>query len=66
MENNTYQAEVDKLIEVGNYVYKQLGCNCCNNAYNDVMELELELRNIPYSRVEKSDSNEQNKLDKFV
>ena len=66
MENNTYQVEVNKLIEVGNYIYKQLGHGCKENVYKEVMELELELRNIPYSRKAKINVNSQNSSEKFV
>ncbi|MRT93443.1 GxxExxY protein [Ancylomarina sp. 16SWW S1-10-2] len=66
MENNIYQAEVDKLIEVGNYIYKQLGQGCQEDVYKEVLELELELRNIPYSRNKKLDSNTQEKSESFV
>jgi len=54
MENNSYQIEVDKLIEVGNYIYKQLGHGFKENVYNEVLELELELRNIPYTKKKKN------------
>jgi GxxExxY protein len=66
MENNTYQVEVNKLIEVGNYIYKQLGHGCQEDAYMEVMELELELRNIPYSRKAKPNSKTQNNSEEFV
>ena len=66
MDNNTFQVEVNKLIEVGNYIYKQLGHGCQENVYKEVLELELELRNIPYSRKKKSDSNTQNNSETFV
>ena len=66
MENNSYQLEVNKLIEVGNYIYKQLGHDCQEKVYKEVMELELELRNIPYSRKTKSNSNTQNNSEEFV
>ncbi|MFT5749018.1 MAG: GxxExxY protein [Ancylomarina sp.] len=66
MEKNTYQVEVNKLIEVGNYIYKQLGHGCQEKVYKEVMELELELRNIPYSRKAKSNSNTQNNSEEFV
>jgi len=50
MEKNSYQVEINRLIEVGNYVYKQLGHGCQEHVYKKVMELELELRNIPFSK----------------
>ena len=50
MEKNSYQVEINKLIEVGNYIYKQLGHGCQENVYKEVLELELELGNIPYSK----------------
>ncbi|MCZ4694026.1 GxxExxY protein [Ancylomarina euxinus] len=49
MEKNSYQIEINKLIEVGNFIYKQLGHGCQEHVYKEVLELELELRNIPYS-----------------
>lgn len=64
MDKNSYQIEVNKLIEVGNYIYKQLGHGCQEKVYKEVMELELELRNIPYSR--KVKVNTQNTGEKFV
>tara|TARA_R110001583_G_scaffold8896_2_gene41989 strand:- start:41996 stop:42367 length:372 start_codon:yes stop_codon:yes gene_type:complete len=66
MENNTYQVEVNKLIEVGNYIYKQLGHGCQEKVYKEVMELELELRNIPYSRKAKPNSNTRNNSEEFI
>ncbi len=66
MENNTYQVEVNKLIEVGNYIYKQLGHGCQENVYKEVMELELELRNIPYSRKAKINTKSKSNSEKFV
>jgi len=50
MKNNSYQIEIDKLIEVGSYIYKQLGHGFKESVYNEVLELELELRNIPYKK----------------
>lgn len=49
VENNSYQVEINKLIEVGNFIYKQLGHGCQEHVYKEVLELELELRNIPYA-----------------
>ncbi|WP_195715248.1 GxxExxY protein [Ancylomarina sp. 16SWW S1-10-2] len=66
MENNTYQVEVNKLIEVGNYIYKQLGHGCLDKVYKEVMELELELRNIPYLRKTKSNANRLDNSEEFV
>lgn len=65
MEKRTYQDEVDKLIEVVNYIYKQLGHGCQEHVYKEVLELELELRNIPYAR--KTDSSGiQNNRSEFI
>ncbi|MDE5423386.1 GxxExxY protein [Ancylomarina sp. DW003] len=50
MEKNSYIEEINKLVEVGNYIYKQLGHGCKESIYKEVLELELELRNIPYTR----------------
>jgi len=66
MENNSYQVEVDKLIEVGNFIYKQLGHGCQENVYKEVLELELELRNIPYLRKAKNNTDIQNNGENFV
>jgi GxxExxY protein len=66
MKNNSYQEEVNKLIEVGNYIYKQLGHGCQENVYKEVMELELELRNIPYSRKTKLNTKSKSNGEKFV
>lgn len=66
MENNSYQVEVEKLIEVGNFIYKQLGHGCQEKVYKEVLELELELRNIPYSRKTKINGNTRNNKEKFV
>ncbi|WP_164977377.1 GxxExxY protein [Ancylomarina salipaludis] len=71
MEKRTYQEEVNKLIEVVNYIYKQLGHGCQEHVYSEVLELELELRNIPYARRTdsadiRSDSNEFICFDKII
>jgi len=50
MKKNSYQVEINELIEVGNYIYKQLGHGCQEHVYKKVLELELDLRNIPYSK----------------
>jgi len=52
MKRKVYHSEVDQLIEIGTYIYKQLGHGFQDHVYRDVMELELDLRNIPYIREE--------------
>ena len=66
IEKNSYQVEINKLIEVGNFIYKQLGHGCQENIYKEVLELELELRNIPYSRKAKNNKETQNNGEEFV
>jgi len=66
MERKAYHSEVDQLIEIGTYVYKQLGHGFQDHVYRDVMELELELRNIPYAREEVSKDKESVENENFV
>ncbi|MGZ2368746.1 GxxExxY protein [Ancylomarina sp. YFZ004] len=66
MEKKSYQVEINKLIEIGNYIYKQLGHGCQEHVYKKVLELELELRNIPFSRRNGSMLNIKNEKEKFL
>ncbi|BAX82644.1 GxxExxY protein [Labilibaculum antarcticum] len=40
--------DFNQLIEIGQYIYKQLGNGLAGHVYQDVFELELELRNVKY------------------
>ena len=66
MERKAYQTEINQLIEIGTYIYKQLGYGFQDQVYKDVLELELELRNIPYVREEVTQNKESVENEKFV
>ncbi|WP_372753344.1 GxxExxY protein [Labilibaculum sp.] len=50
MESKVNNPEFNELIEISKYIYKQLGSGLKASVYSDVLELELELRNVSYSK----------------
>lgn len=66
MAKNSYQEEINTLVEVGNYIYKQLGHGCQESVYTEVLEFELELRNIPYTRTKFENNKMFTEREKFL
>lgn len=50
MEGKVNKLELNELIEICKYIYKQLGPGFKAAVYSDILEVELELRNLFYTK----------------